>query len=99
MKKLYAYALALLKAGRVWVPTPAELTAWWDKRNRVTIEESDYEISIYFPDEMEHFALQVLNEDKIREVDGLPARVEGNMVYFTGVPAEAIAVIRLNREP
>ena len=99
VKKLYAYALALLKAGRVWVPTPAELTAWWDKRNRVTIEESDYEISIYFPDEMEHFALQVLNEDKIREVDGLPARVEGNMVYFTGVPAEAIAVIRLNREP
>ncbi|NLN85890.1 MAG: hypothetical protein GX135_07325 [Candidatus Cloacimonetes bacterium] len=99
VKKLYAYALALLNAARVWVPTASELASWWEKRTRVTIEESDHEISVYFPDEMEHFALQILNEDKIREVDGLPARVEGNMVHFSDVPAEAIAVIRLNREP
>jgi hypothetical protein len=98
VKKLYAYALALIKAGKTWVPTAAELTSWWEKRNRVTIEESEHEISVYFPDDLEHFTLQILNEDRIREVEGLPARAEGNLVRFTDIPAGSIAVIRLNRE-
>jgi hypothetical protein len=98
VKKLYTYALALIKAGRIWVPTPNELTSWWNKRNRVTINETEYEISIFFPDNLENFTLQIINSGKIKEILGLPARIEGNMISFSQINADSIAVIRLNQE-
>lgn len=97
-KKLYAYALELIKASGVWVATAQELTNWWEKRARVTIEEAEYEISIYFPEEMEHFCLQIFNDVKIREIEGLPTIMDGNLIKFSNVPTGSIAVIRLNRD-
>ncbi|MBW6514260.1 MAG: hypothetical protein K0B87_05835 [Candidatus Syntrophosphaera sp.] len=97
-RKFYSYALELIKASGAWVPTAEELVAWWEKRGRVTIEEAEYEISVYFPDEMEHFCLQIFNDAKIKEIEGLPGTLEGNLIRFAGVPAGSIAVIRLNKD-
>ncbi len=97
--KLYAYILALIKSSNNWVTTAQEIASWWEKRNRVTIDEAEYEISAYFPDDLEHFTIQIFNEAKVKEIDGVPARIDGNMVRFRQVKAGSIAVIRLNKNP
>ncbi|MGC9361675.1 MAG: hypothetical protein ACP5F3_01975, partial [Candidatus Syntrophosphaera sp.] len=96
--KLYSYILALIKTDGIWLTTAAEIADWWEKRNRITIEEAEYEISVYFPDALEDFSLQVLNDVKIKEIEGLPASLEGSLVRFSNIPAGRIAVIRLDRE-
>lgn len=95
--KLYSYILALIKTDGIWLTSAAEIADWWEKRNRITIEEAEYEISVYFPDALEDFSLQVLNDVKIKEIEGLPASMEGNLVHFSNIPAGRIAVIRLDR--
>jgi hypothetical protein len=97
-KKLYSYILALIKPDNIWLATAEEIANWWEKRNKITIEEAEYEISVYFPDELEDFSLQVLNDVKIREIEGLTASIEGNLVRFSNIPAGTITVIRLDRE-
>lgn len=97
-KKLYTYLLALLRSGKTWITTAQELITWWEKRARVTIDESDYEISVYFPDDLEHMSLQILNEAKIREIEGVPALADNNLIRFSNVKAGSIAVIRLLKD-
>jgi len=97
MNKLYPYILALVKSGNTYLTTAAELAAWWERRNRITIDESEYEISVFFPDALEHFVLCVHGDPKIVEIDGSGARIEGNMIHFTDIKADSFAVIRLNR--
>ena len=97
-KKLYTYLLALLRSGKTWITTAQELITWWEKRSRVTIDESDYEISVYFPDDLELLSLQILNEAKIREIEGVPALVDNNLIRFSNVKAGSIAVIRLLKD-
>lgn len=97
-KKLYTYLLALLRSNKTWIATAEQITDWWEKRSLVTIDESEFEISVYFPDEMEHFSLQVFNEVKIREIEGVPGKIDGNLIQFSNVKAGSIAVIRLNKD-
>ncbi|MDP3114168.1 MAG: hypothetical protein Q8M98_05250 [Candidatus Cloacimonadaceae bacterium] len=94
--KLYAYILALVKSSSTWVATAQEVASWWEKRARVTIDEGDYEISVYFPDDLEHMVLQVFNDAKLVDIDGVPAKIDGNLIKFANVKAGSIAVIRLN---
>jgi hypothetical protein len=96
--KLYTYILAMVKAGKLWVPTAQELVNWWEKRIRVTIEEGEFEISVYFPDDLDNIALQIYNDPKIKEIEGVPGRLENGLVRFSNVKAGSIAVIRLSRE-
>ncbi len=93
-QKLYPYILALVKTAPTWVTTARELATWWTKRSKVTIEEDEYEISLYFPEEIEHFGIQVISDRKIKEITGIPAKQDGNLVRFANVKAESIAVIR-----
>lgn len=93
--KLYAYVLALLTSASTWVTTAMELSDWWEKRDKVTIEEGEYEISVYFPDAMPHFTLQLHTFQKVREIDGQKARIEGNMLHFIDIKAESFSVIRM----
>ena len=93
--KLYAYALALLSSANTWITTAMELSDWWEARAKVTIEEGEYEISVYFPEALPHFTLQIHSEQKVREIDGIKARIEGNLLYFSNIKAESFAVIRL----
>lgn len=96
--KLYAYILALVKANKTWVTTARELVLWWEKRGRVTIEEGEFEISVYFPDDLPHFCLQLYNDARIKEIDGVPARIEDNLIRFSNIKAGSIAVLRLNKD-
>lgn len=95
--KLYAYILALVKSNQTYLTTASELASWWEKRNRITIDEGEYEISVFFPDDIEHFVLCIHGEPKILEIDGVSATYEGGNVRFANVKAESIAVIRLNK--
>jgi hypothetical protein len=95
--KLYAYILALVKSNNTYITTAAEIAAWWEKRNRITIDEGEYEISVFFPDDVEHFVLSIHGDPKIMEIDGVSAIIEGNNIRFANIKAESIAVIRLNR--
>lgn len=95
-KKLYEYLLALLEVSKVWVTTPLELCKWWEIRRKVTIDESENEISILFPEDTEHFVLQIFNDVKIAEISGFAAKADGNMIRFSNVPAGAVCIIRLH---
>ncbi len=97
-RKLYSYLLALLRANKTWIATAQEIADWWEKRGKVTIDEAEYEISVYFPDDLEHLSLQIFNDVKIREIEGAPGKIEGSLIRFSNVKAGSIAVIRLNRE-
>jgi hypothetical protein len=92
-KKLYEYILALIEASKVWITTGLELCAWWEKRSRVTVEQGDGEISLFFPDDIEHFVIQIFSDAKIGEISGIDAKVDGNMVKFANVKAGSFAVI------
>lgn len=94
--KLYPYILALLKAGKSWVCKASELSSWWEKRSRVLIDESDYEFSVSFRDDIESLCLQINGDVKVVEIDGASASVDGNKIRFSGVKADTIAVIRLD---
>lgn len=72
-----------------------ELSDWWIQREKVTIEESEYEISVYFPESLPHFALHIHSDQKVREIDGQKARIEGNALYYSNIEAGACSVIRL----
>lgn len=95
--KLYSYLLALIKSAPTWISTARELSLWWEKRSRVTIEEGEYEISVYFDDDMDHFCLQVFIDGKIREIDGAKGKIDGNIVRFTNVKAKSFAIIRFGK--
>jgi len=96
MDKLYPYVLALIKSNQGWITTAAEIANWWEKRAKVTIDESEYEISAYFPEDLDHFALQIFGEARIKEIDGVTARIEDNTIKFSAVKANSIAVVRLH---
>ncbi|KAF5036001.1 hypothetical protein DSECCO2_579640 [anaerobic digester metagenome] len=93
--KLYAYVLALFSSSSAWITTAMELSDWWIQREKVTIEESEYEISVYFPESLPHFALHIHSDQKVREIDGQKARIEGNTLYYSNIEAGACSVIRL----
>ncbi|MDD3524840.1 MAG: hypothetical protein PHQ41_09130 [Candidatus Cloacimonetes bacterium] len=95
--KLYAYLLALVKSAPTWVCTARELSHWWIKRSRVTVEESDYEIAVYFDEDMDHFCLQIFADAKIKEIDGAKAKIDGNLVRFANVKAKSFAILRFIR--
>jgi len=96
MDKLYPYVLALIKSTNAWITTAAEISTWWEKRSKVTIDEGEYEISVYFPDDLDHFTLQIFGEAKIKEIDGVTARIDDNTIKFSAVKANSIAVVRLH---
>jgi hypothetical protein len=92
--KLYAYLLALVKSVPTWVCTAKDLSHWWHKRGKVTIEEGEYEIAVYFDDDIDHFCLQIHAHSKIREIDGHKGKIDGNLVRFANVKAKSFAIIR-----
>lgn len=95
--KLYAYLLALIRTSNNWISTSQEIALWWEKRSRVTIDEAEYEISAYFPDDLEHLTLQIFNEARVKEIEGATAKIDGNLIRFSNLKAGSIAVIRLNK--
>lgn len=97
-KRFYTYLLELIKTADTWVATAQEIASWWEKRNRVTIEEADQEISVYFPDDLNDFSLQVLNEARIREIEGPEYTRDGNLIRFSKIKAGSIAMIRMGGE-
>jgi len=97
MPKLYPYILALIKSSNTWLTTAAELCQWWEIRNRITIDEGEYEIGVLFPEDVDSFALSIHGDPKIKEVEGNNTRVEGNTVFFTNQKSGSFGVIRLNR--
>ncbi len=95
--KLYAYLLALIKSQPIWNPSARELSQWWGKRSRVTIESDDYAINVYFADDMDHFCLQLFGDIKVREIHGQKAKLDGNLVHFADIKAGATAVLGFER--
>lgn len=92
--KLYSYFLELVNSSGAWVCTAKELCQWWKKRSKVTIEEDEYEISLYFDDDIEHFSLQCYNINRIKEIAGTSGKIEGNLVRYNSVKAKSVSVIR-----
>ena len=95
MNKLYPYLLALIKSSNTYLTTAGELIDWWEKRNRVTINESEDQIGLIFPDDLDNFTLFLLGNPKIKEVAEMPAKVKGNQIQFSNIKADSIAVIVL----
>lgn len=95
--KLYTYVLALFKAEKAWLTTCGEIASWWEKRSKVTIEESEYELSVFFPEAMNHFVLQIFGEYKVVAVNGPEHRIEGNCIHFSNLVPNAIAILEISR--
>lgn len=95
--KLYTYLLALIKAESAWVVTACALTDWWEKRNKVTIEEGDYDVSISFPHALDSFVIQLFGDLKINSVSIPNAKIEGNCIVFSNIESGTVAVIELGQ--
>ena len=98
LNKLYAYIMELIKNSEAYCCTARELSTWWEKRNRVTISEGEYEISIYFADDIDYFTLNILGGRKIREIDGTQGKIDGNMIRYAGVEAQSVSILRFARQ-
>jgi len=97
LPKLYPYILALVKSNHTWLTTAAELSQWWGKRSRVTIEEGEFEIGVLFSEDVDSFAVSIQGNPSVKEVEGANIRVEGNTVFFTNQKSGSLGVIRLNQ--
>ncbi len=95
--KLYSYALALFRAEKAWMATCGEIADWWIKRCNVTIDESEFEISVLFPDKLESFVIQITGEVKVANISGAAAKVERSSIFFSGLEAGTVAVIQLQK--
>ncbi len=95
--KLYAYLLALIKAEKAYVATLTELSDWWNLRNLVTIEESEFDFSLSFPVGVESFAIQYFGKMAILQVEGADAKIEGKTISFSNLKPDTVAVVRLGR--
>ncbi len=95
--KLYTYLLALIKAEKAFSATLTEISDWWEKRSRVTIEESEFDFSLSFPDAMESFAIQYFGPHSILQIEGLEARLDGKNIYFSNVRPDSVAIVRLGK--
>jgi hypothetical protein len=95
--KLYSYILALIRAEKSYHATLAEIADWWQKRSRVTIDESEYDFSISFPDALESFALQYTGNLDIIQVEGVQAKIEGKNIFFSNLTAGSQASFRLGK--
>ncbi len=96
--KLYSYILALIKAEKAYCATLGDLAAWWGKRSRVTIDESEYDFSISFPDDLESFAIQFYSDLDLLQVEGAGFRREGSTIHFSNIKANSVASVRLGRQ-
>lgn len=94
--KLYQYILALINSENIFKATGLELAEWWKRRERVTIEESEYELSVFFPDDLDHFCLTVSSEFQIAETTGAAIDIQGNLFHFTDIKKGTIALIRFS---
>ncbi|MFO7660758.1 MAG: hypothetical protein R6V77_07580 [Candidatus Cloacimonadaceae bacterium] len=95
--KLYKYLLALIKAETSFNATLSEIFDWWEKRNRVTIEESEFDFSLNFPDALESFAIQYFGPHSIVQIEGVEARQDGKNIYFSNLEPNSVAIIRLGK--
>jgi hypothetical protein len=95
LEKLYSYVLELLKTKSVFFTTAREIAAWWDIRKQVTIEEGEFEISIYFPHNMKSFTVKVHGDVKLGEISGVDAIVENQCISFRNIKANQIAIVEI----
>ena len=105
MDKLYPFLLEMIKTTDSWITSPAKIADWWQKRAAVTINESEYEVSVSFESEMENFSLQLIGNVKIKEImDGEQyelvyekAVAKDNVIHFWDVKAGDVVVVRVER--
>jgi len=95
-EKLYKYLLALISANNAWVCTPLELVSWWNKRSRVTIEEGEEELSVFFPDDLESFSLQIWGDVKAIDEGNSLYSIDRNQIHFSNIKAGSIVVIKID---
>ncbi len=93
--KLYSYILDLVEAEKAWNATMSDIADWWEKRNKVTVDESEFDFSIKFPFEMENIAFQYFGQLEIIQIEGMDARIEGKTIYFSNIEANSAASVRL----
>lgn len=92
--KLYTYVMELIKNSEAYCSTARELSTWWEKRNRVTISEEENEVNIYFADDIEYFTLNILGGRKIREIEGIQGKIEGNTIRYADIKAKSFSMLR-----
>jgi hypothetical protein len=97
LNKFYAYLLALIKSEKAYCVTMSELTDWWNKRNRVTVDESEFDFSISFPDALESFAIQYFGKLSIMQIEGAEGRIDGKTIYFSNLEPNTVATVRLGK--
>ena len=68
MEKLYPYILEMIGTADTWITSPGKIAEWWQKRAAVTVDESLYEVSVSFADDMESFTLQLIGDVRIKEI-------------------------------
>jgi hypothetical protein len=95
LEKLYSYVLELLKTKSVYLTTAREIAKWWDIRHQVTIEEGEFEISIYFPNNMKSFTVKVHGDVQLGEISGVEGIAEDHCVSFRNIKANQIAIIEI----
>jgi len=95
--KLYSYLLALIKAENAFNASLSEIADWWEKRSRITVDESEFDFSIKFTDALESFAIQYFGTLNILQIEGVEARVEGKTIFFSNIEPSSVAIISLGK--
>jgi hypothetical protein len=106
MDKLYPFILEMIKTADTWITSPGKIADWWQKRAAVTVDESDYEVSVSFANDMESFTLQLIGDIRIKEIlDGNQHELQyenatnkDNIISFRDVKAGDVVVMRIDRE-
>jgi len=94
-EKLYSYVLELLKTKSVYFTVAREIANWWDLRKQVTIEEGEFEISIFFPNPMKYFTVKIHGDVEIGEISGVDAVLDNQCVTFRNIRSNQIAIIEI----
>ncbi len=82
LKQLLASTLTLFKNKKVFIASYAEITSWWDKREKIDIKEYVDHIEIIFPHDINDFSLSLHGAVSITSVEGAPAKILDKLVTF-----------------
>jgi hypothetical protein len=90
LKELYASVLEQISQQKAFVKPLKDIALWWKRRNAVVIKEKRHELEIYFPDDLEHFTLQVFGFPRCFQVVDTTTEENEQLRLFT--PGEALSV-------
>lgn len=97
-EELLNYTIEQLRPKNVYFGTFMQIANWWKKRESIEIFDSENRFYLYFPSQTTKFAINVLGNFEIVQVNNAKAEIDGNTVYLSNIKLDSKIEVVLRRK-